>query len=158
MNTLSRANNTNNYSTINYWIKQAANFNNQWKDTENKYQVLQQKENISSLEQCKLEFYQQQIKLLTQQKDNCQIMALRLAYYQATTSTVSYRNPLAILNLLKLAHHQTTPILIEIDPNEAGEVYSLESKDLDGKYRCHIPKQKLIQYLTNEELQFFQII
>ncbi|WP_230655820.1 hypothetical protein [Psychrobacter sp. I-STPA10] len=129
----------NNNFTINYWIKQAANFNNQWKDTENKYQVLQQKENISSLEQCKLEFYQQQIRLLTQQKDNCQIMALRLAYHQTTILTES-------------------PIIIELDPNETGEIYSLESKDLEGKYRCHIPKQKLIQYFTDEELQFFQII
>ena len=130
---------TNNNFTINYWIKQAADFNNQWEDIENKHQALQKKLNISLLEQCKLEFYQQQIKLLTQQKDNCQIMALRLAFHQATTLTES-------------------PIIIELDPNESGKVYSLESRDLKNKYRCHIPKQKLVQYLTNKELLFFQII
>lgn len=109
-----------------FYLQKAHDFNTAWKEAE---ELL---ENPVQLTGQQHRYYHHKANFMRQQKNNCQIMAIRQAYLD---------------NQQGKAHG----LVFYQDTDHEGEVYSLS---VQHGNRCHIPKNVLLEHLTQEEIDF----
>lgn len=109
-----------------FYLKKAHDFNTAWKEAE---KLLEDPVTLTGQEH---RYYLAKADFMRQQKNNCQIMAIRQAYLD---------------NQQGKAHG----LVFYQDTDHGGEVYSLS---VQYGNRCHIPKNVLLEHLTQEEIDF----
>lgn len=124
-----------------FHLRNASYFNKLWHESmEIKLHGMSK---LSAIEQ---NWQNEQTKVLLQQKISCQVTALDIAYQQAILQGQTY---------------QDCQVVLELDEAETGVsgegvYYSLYPK---GRFdlACHIPKDKLADYLTQKQRAFFNL-